>query len=255
MTVSTPPIHTATTAPLMPHVSTHSGEIRICSVYPVERRAERRHKRHTTYILPAAPRDSYSICRVFDTVELTTMWSEDGTSENRIMMSPIPVDVVANDLVYTWSGQTIAAQAGHGPGIGIIAAELPTDEELAKLREKQRQFFEWLVQDANDKHLTGRQKDITGTHRSAAYWLRGEAAQQLPWYPKEEHRAVKDCPRCARQILKNALGCEHCSLDLIDWYTKYPNLEPDPHVSQFLEQIAKPKVAIKPPVRDPRQAA
>lgn len=243
---SAPVISFASTRPVAPTASRRT-EIRICSVYPVTRKATRRHSTNiqrpdgswgvtcdTTYEITGAKRDSYSLLACFDALALMTGWSSDGPRENTLTPGHIPVEVVANDLVNTWSAHTIAAKEGHGPGIGIIAGEIPTDLELANLRERQRAFFEWLIQDGNDKYLRGETKNITNIHRSAAHWILGAAAEQLPWYPKMEQRQVKDCPRCAKQILAAALGCEHCSLDLIDWYEKYTHLTPDPAVSQFV---------------------
>lgn len=241
-----PVIQFASTRPMAPTTNRRT-EIRICSVYPATKKATRRHSTNiqrpdgswgvtcdTTYEINAAARDSYSLLACFDAMALMTGWSADGPKENTLTPGHIPVEIVATDLVNTWSAHTIAAKEGHGPGIGIIAGELPTAQELAHLRERQRQFFEWLVQDGHDKYLRGETKNITNIHRAAAHWLLGEAAQQLPWYPKMEQRQVKDCPRCAKQILAAALGCEHCSLDLIDWYEKYTHLTPDEAVSQFI---------------------
>lgn len=270
----TPVINFASTRPIAPTTNRRS-EIRICSVYPVTKKAERKHSHliqrangtfglalTTVYVLEAAPRDSYSLLACFDGLYAQTTFSPDGPRENTITPANIPVEVIASDLFNTWASHTIAAKEGHGPGIGIIAGELPTADELAFLREKQRAFFEWLVQDGNDKYLRGETKNITNIHRQAAHWLLGEAAQQLPWYPKMEQRQVKDCPRCAKQILAAALGCEHCSLDLIDWYSKYTHLTADPFVSQFLDAQRTalkpgdpvPPKAIEPALKDPRSA-
>lgn len=258
LTVSAPnPISIAATQPVAPTVKQRT-EMRICSVYPVRKEAKRRHATivarplnadgsrpfpthgltcDTTYIIEAAPRDGYSVLAVFDALQPMTGWSQDGPKENTITPGHIPVDVVASDLVNSWASQTIVSKDGYKPGIGIIAGELPTEAELAKLREQQRAFFEFLVQDANDKFLLGETKNITNIHRNAAGWLLGDAAQQLAWFPKMEHRQVKDCPRCAKQILSAALGCEHCSLDLVGWYERYAHLTPDSAVSRFLAQI------------------
>lgn len=268
-----PVINFAATQPIAPTVNRRS-EIRICSVYPVTKTAERKHSHiiqrpdksyglalTTNYVLEGAPRDSYSLLACFDAFYAQTSFSPDGPRENSITPANIPVEVVATDLFNTWASHTIAAKEGHGPGIGIIAGEFPTAEELTFLREKQRAFFEWLVQDGNDKFLRGESKNITNIHRQAAHWLLGEAAQQLPWYPKMEQRQVKDCPRCAKQILAAALGCEYCSLDFIEWYEKHTHLTPDPAVAQFItnKRTATPIVADAPtlpppPVADSRSA-
>ncbi len=237
----------ATTKPL-PMSTKDQTEMHICSVYPMAKRATRRHSTtsrrpdgkfavscDTVYTIPAAPRDSYSILAVYDAMTPIVGWSSDGPSQNTITPGHIPVRVVAEDLVQEWAGQTIASKEGHGPGIGIVAGDIPTPDELAYLRERHRSFCEWLVHDGNDKLLQGKTGNITNIHRLGAFWLLGEAAQQLSWYPKMDQRQVKDCPRCAKQILAAALGCEHCSLDLINWYEQYPHLTPDSHVSQFLE--------------------
>ncbi len=258
-TAVAPVIHVSSTKPVAPVADAgKKGEIRICSVYPLEKSAERRHKLYTKYVLPAAPRDAYSLCIVFDTYEAISTWNENPTGkEQHITPGHIPVQVVADDLVSSWSHQTIASQKGHGPGIGQIKGDEPTEAELAHLRERQRAFFEWCIQDGNDKHLSGEQKNITHIHRCAALWLLGEAAQQLSWYPKMEQRTVKNCPRCAKQILEAALGCEHCSLDLIDWYTKYPNRKPDKFVALFLEEQRQAAMPVEPPTqaksKEPRQ--
>jgi len=256
MTASPAPVITfAPTHPVAPTTSERT-EIRICSVYPVRKTATRKHANisklpfnkpdgtpayglscDTVYAIEAAPRDGYSLLAVFDALQPQIGWSQDGPRENTMIPGHIPVQIVANDLVNTWASQTIASKEGYKPGIGQIAGQLPTEAELSALREQQRAFFEHLIQDANDKFLRGETKNITNIHRHSAHWLLGEAAQQLPWYPKMEQRSVKDCPRCAKQILAAALGCEHCSLDLVGWYERYTHLQPDPAVAMFMSQI------------------
>lgn len=248
-----PVITIAATQPVAPTVKERT-EIRICSVYPVRKTATRKHATiikfpdgkygltcDTTYVLEAAPRDGYSLAAVFDALQPQTGWSPDGPRENTFFPGHIPVQVVATDLVNTWASQTIASKEGYKPGIGQIAGQIPTEDELTHLREQQRAFFEHLVQDANDKMLRGETKNITNIHRHSAHWLLGEAAQQLSWYPKMEQRSVKDCPRCARQILAAAKGCEHCALDLIDWYNRFPHLTPDPAIAAFFAAIPESK--------------
>lgn len=259
---SKPVITIAPTQPVAPTTQTRT-KITICSVYPVRKEAERRHATlrplnngtgkygltcTTVYALEAAPRESYATLTVFDALTPITGWSEMGSKENTLTPGHIPVQVVADDLANTWSAQTIASKDGYKPGIGQIAGDVPTEAELAHLRAQQAAFFRFMVDDGNDKLLRGETKNITNIHRNAAHWLLGEGARQLAWYPQNEQREVKDCPRCSRQILATALGCEHCSLDLVGWYDRYTHLTPDVFVAQFMANIPKVPPAVKPPV-------
>jgi hypothetical protein len=154
--------------------------------------------------------------------------------------------VVAVSLKELWGSHTLNNKSGFAPGVDIIRGDTPTLEELSALRESQTAMFQWMILDANGKHLRGESTEITNLHRAAAKELLDKGAERLPWYPKIEYAAVKDCLACGKQIESRAKVCSECKINLVDWYLKY-ELDPtgDPVIAEFIYMLEQNKAQRK----------
>lgn len=255
----TPVVGYAPTRPVdvVPHLQQVARMGRtICSIWPAAQRAQRKHNGLTDYTLAAAPRGSYATLTVYDTQQWINIPNERSYRGN-IEPRPIPAQIVAEDLVATWGKDTVGAKSGFKPGIGIIAGEVPTVEELASLRAGQSNLFNWLIKDAMDKHNGGEGINISDMHRMAAKEMLDKGANSLVWFPVVDFSAVKDCIACARQIQATAIRCEHCTTMLPEFYDKYGlDLNADPAVKAFMDRIKAGALAKSSKVeeRDPRTA-
>ncbi len=242
----------ATTRPMdvLPEVrQTLRAHRNICSIYPAPFRKQVRHNGITIYSMPAAPRGSYSTLRVYDTQEWCSRPDPTDGRQHWLPM-PIPAQIVAEDLVNTWGGDTLGKRSGFSPGVMIIQGDKPTTEELAHLRTQQSALFNWYITDAMGKHLRGQGNEITDVHRLAAKEMLDKGAERLPWYPTVDFADVKNCVVCAKQIDARALRCNHCQTNLADWYMQYGlETDDDPVVAAFVAKIKKkPTPAPKPQV-------
>ncbi len=232
----------ASTRPMdvLPEIrQTLRGHRSICSIYPAPFRKQVRHNGITVYSMPGAPRGSYSTLRVYDTQEWCSRPDPTDGRQHWLPM-PIPAQIVAEDLVNSWAGDTLGKRSGYSPGVMIIAGDKPTPEELAMLRKQQSALFHWYITDAMGKYLRGQANEITDVHRLAAKEMLDKGADRLPWYPTMDFADVKSCIVCAKQIESKALKCGFCSTNLVDWYLQYGlDVEEDPAVAAFLVRTKK----------------
>lgn len=246
-----PIITHATTRPMdvLPEVrQTLRGYRSICSIYPAPFRKQVRHNGITVYKMPAAPRGSYATLRVYDTQEWCSRPDPTDGKQHWLPM-PIPAQVVADDLVNTWAGDTLGKRSGYSPGVMIIKGDKPDAEELAALRGQQSALFNWYITDAMGKHLRGQGNEITDVHRLAAKEMLDKGAERLPWYPTVDFADVKLCLACAKQIDARALRCDHCHTILPDWYAQYGlDTADDPIVAEFMARIKKKAAPAAKPV-------
>jgi hypothetical protein len=230
------------------------GVAYLCSVAPVHRYAWKGHNvvrgdkigLGVEYKIEAAPRDGYKVLAVYDTFQALLILTEfRGELERKLEPRSIPAHVVASDLLSQWVGGSLGSSHGVYPGIGLIKGPTPTDDELAHLRSINSLWCEWLVNDAAEHHAQGYWKDIHKIHRLGAEWLYSTGAHQFEWYKDRKQQELKDCPACLLKIPTKAVVCQHCRINLIDFYVKYGG-DPDPHVKTFvdkeLEKLTTPGV-------------
>lgn len=244
---------TPSVAPIVSHAPTKPTEVlpeirqvnrgycTICSIYPADLRKRVRHNGITIYEMKAAPRGSYSTLRVYDTQEWCSR-PDPTDGKQHWMPMPIPAHVVAVDLVNTWAGDSLAAGKVSGlmAGIGIIAGDAPTVDEMDQLRKQQSALFNWFITDGMARHLKGQGNEITNIHRIAAKEMLDRGAERLPWYPVVDFAEVKDCIACGKQINKNAIRCQHCTTMLPQFYIEYGlSPEDDEAVSEFMAKVKK----------------
>ncbi len=254
-----PVVSYAPTRPLdvMPEVQQNARRgLSIVSIWPAELRAKRRQNGQVEYVIPAAPRGSYSKLVVFDTQQwIRRVFDAPGNeAREEILPAPLTAQQVAEDLVHTWAGDTLGARSGHRPGIKWILTEDPTPADMAELRTTQEALFNFFIVSANGFHLQGKGVEITDIHRMSAKYMLDKGAERLPWYMIQEFSDMKACPKCAQQIGALVLGCQHCGLDLPEWYEKW-GIEPvgDKAVANFLETIRHARKAKAPDGRSAGQ--
>lgn len=238
-----------------PHVTpeTHQASTRgvtLVSVFPGDLRKQCRHNGTIEYVLLAAPRGSYSALTVYDTQQWIRFASESGPRYDQWGPGPIPANIVAQDLVFTWAGSFLKPKNAKSYTIGVstIEGDKPTIGELGKLNSGQDALFNAFIQEANSLHIAGKGVDITDIHRTAAHYLLDQGAENLPWYPKIDFADVKTCMSCGKKIYATALRCEHCHEFLPELYMKYGLMaEGDKAVAEFIAKIKKNEVkAVKP---------
>lgn len=174
--------------------------------------------------------DGYALIRFCDTFT----WTRDFTQDREVFIPhPLTSALVAQDLCQAWGSDAVKADAGAGPGIMVIEDDEPTKAELRLVREKQSNYFRRLINEAHTLFSQGNLKDISDLHRHGAKWM---GANNLPWLPKLEQVEMKPCIGCGNQIRKQALRCEHCHLDLADYYLKY-NMVPDPMTDPAVHEL------------------
>ncbi len=227
------------------------NNVTICSVFPEELRHYLMHAGgRKEYFMPAVPKGSYALLKVYDTYTLTRDLSAaagagddpNDPHAHDMQRSPVHCFGVAADLTRQWAQDAPGNASGAKPGVMVIAADRPTQLELDGLTETQTTYFRWLVMKADEYWITGQRTYITNDHRRALRWL---GSEDRDWYKKIETVLFKRCPSCAEQINFDALGCRHCNANLPKFYREagYTNAEVtedvDEAVARFYQQQAK----------------
>ncbi len=265
----------------------------ILSVYPIRKTATMRHIGQTTYTMPPADKglirvaqpdwackvfdfqknlpplvetpcnngDGYSLLCIYDTFQSVT-----DPSTERPEDKPMMVEFVRQDLLRQWVSQSFGSNLGaSGPGIIAIAGTTPTEEELARARAMQHEFFTALVMSARDLYTTGHAKEINNRHRMAGEYLgiQGEA-----WMQSIKPKTLKTCGSCGADIDHIAITCNSCSANLVKFYQEMipygitPESRGDHFVADILKRYAaansvnttvappapEPPKSIKPPI-------
>ncbi len=135
------------------------------------------------------------------------------------------VDGLASDLVKQWATHVIGGEIG-GPGIGIIAGEVPTPEEIQVLLDRQTPWCEFRCDQAEVDWLAGRKNNIDSNQRGCAVWLGKQ--DDYEWVSARGTTRNKPCPMCTKPILAQAVTCEHCH-NVVD-FERY---------QQYLDKVEK----------------
>ncbi len=229
--------------------------VAICSIWPEELRMRMRNFHQKQFVMPAAPRGSYSLLYIHDDGEYSNRPRPDSPEDDWIFL-PKPAHVIATALVELWAKNMLGKPSGFYPGIGaVLGADLDYLDShsdlppafLANLRSGQSALFDWYITDGNGKHIRGDHTEITDIHRMAAREMLDKGAARLPWYHTTEFAAVKTCDACGDQINASAKVCPSCKENLIDWYLKYDlDASGDPVIASAIARI---KLS-----REPKQA-
>lgn len=201
------------------------NNVTICSIFPEELRHTMNHGGgRKEYRMPAVPKGSYALLRVYDTFTLTRDLSKAAAAGNDpndpnahdMQRSPVLCYGVAGDLIRHWAQDAPGNASGAKPGIMVLQGEKPTLFELEQLVATQTEYFRWLVMKADEFWITGKREYITNDHRRALRWLGSEDRE---WYKKIDTVLLKKCPACYEDINSMATVCKHCDQNLVKFYS------------------------------------
>jgi hypothetical protein len=199
----------------------------------------------TVFQMPAAERNSYSLCPVWSAMEYVyhpDKWGDGQKPSNQTSYNghEKPSLVLAQELVEEWSGGV-----GLPAGVGVIKGLAPTPEELVAIRAKHSAKMEALVLDADKLATRGLEMCIGQPHQEALLWLGQTRAWQKPT------GGVKQCPVCGSMMQEHLIFCASCKTNLVTFSRSLQEADPDyvetdPAVLKFL-----PKKGTDPVVKVP----
>lgn len=195
-----------------------AAHVTICSIYPLRLGPERRPygvKRDsgsTLFSIPGVKRTDdppYQLLRIYDSWQGQRDWMKLPNDPDAMIPSLIAADVIARDLVNNWTTGLLAASEGGHPGVGVIAGDVPTADELSELGRKQTSFFEALYYAGQKLSQDNNWKNITELHRQAALYLQKNSSDS-PWVKPFNPDDLKSCPACQSRISALAFICPIC---------------------------------------------
>jgi hypothetical protein len=197
------------------------GHVTLVSVYPDKPHAvERPFDGWTVYQIDACPKgEEPRLLQVLDAVQFT----KDALNREVINESLIFAEQVAGDLLAHWARTPIGAPSGSGPGIGLIAGDEPTDEEIQVLLERQNLLFEYLYHEGMRMAQNQDWRGINRHHRMAAEWLGLEEV----WARDPRKEGNRPCPACTVPISTYALICPNCRTHLQELPAELAALQPE----------------------------
>lgn len=177
---------------------------------------------------PVKTSRGYTRIVVHDTYQLVQDWTQEKPTT---IKKDIPAIMVADDLVRVWSSGRMTESAAGGPGIMRYQKNVPLDEQLESLWQRQTLYFRELVFQADRFHEQKQWNNITNLHRKAAEYLGGELR---PWFQPLQGTATKECPACQNRMERLAIVCAKCNTNIV----------------KFAKEMAELGIAIQDPVLD-----
>lgn len=175
----------------------------------------------TVFTMPPCPKgERPQLLKILDAVQ----FGRDPLSRDILTESLIEVDDIAKDLVGHWARTPIGAPAGSGPGVGLIAGDTPTDEEIQALYDRQDVMFEYFYQDGLRLAQNQEWRGINGHHRLAAKWLEREE----PWAidTGRQTAALEECPLCGSMIPASKAFCMVCKQQIRELPAEFAAMQP-----------------------------
>jgi hypothetical protein len=197
------------------------GHVVIASVYPdTPPVVERPFDGWTRYQIGACKKGEKPVLiRVQDAVQFT----KDPLNREVVNESLIFCEQVADDLLRHWAATPIGAPPGSGPGIGLIAEETPTEEEIAILTARQNLLFEYLYHEGMRMAQNQDWRGINRHHRMAAEYLGLEEV----WARDPRKEGNVPCPACTTPISVHAFICPSCGTVLKKLPPELAALQPE----------------------------
>lgn len=170
----------------------------------------------TTYSIPACKPGEHKTLTVADAYQ----WAYAGNG--RWDWHPTyadGIDGLAQDLVQYWGRNVIYGSGNSGPGIFICAGDAPTEAEIEAAVERQTNWANRLIDEAESAWVQGRRHEIKDLQRKAARWL---GRQDLQWVTQKKQVTLVNCPLCRNSIDSLAVVCPNCH-NIVDFsrYTEY----------------------------------
>ena len=134
---------------------------------------------------------------------------------------PVRAESFSQAMVQDWKtsvkGMVRVAQVPGAMGIGIYNPSRPVKDQVKELWHSQTLLANAAVDEANNFHYTNDGSRIAQSHRALARWA-GKTNLECPWLAPVVSRPTKECGACRRVIFADALVCEHCTTNLINFY-------------------------------------
>jgi len=157
----------------------------------------------------------YAVYKIYDSRYYQRDWLPD---QETYITRHVPAHSIVTDFITIYSGGMPGADKGFRAGIIAIDGDMPTEEELERVRAQQTAHFTYLFNDAVSSYASQKTELITDLHRDACSWL---GRDDLPFLKKIRQVSVKDCPACGESIMAAALRCHKCTANLPEWYASY----------------------------------
>jgi hypothetical protein len=204
--IGPPPQHHSA---LLPSVFGNTGPRTLVSVWPLTCFLTLRHEGSKTYTLEACPKGEHRTLTVTDTVSFNRNFST-----GQYYPAPVPGGVVADNLLTAWTRGLIGANdhTGLGPGIIICAGVEPTAEEIQAVKDKQAEYFRFLINEGDRKP-----EQVTDLHKIACEWM---GVKDRKWAQQIQPVELVPCPACAEDVRSTAVICRHCGTNMRDFLAK-----------------------------------
>jgi hypothetical protein len=200
----------------------HAGRIKINGV-------EQYRLLQMRYDIPCCVDFQPQYVKVYDTFTMImdVHWDDSNFAPSQVRRD-IPAISIVDNLLQFWAGDHYANAAGHRIGVGVIRGDVATDEEKAALRAQMRAFLQFQVERAAQFNLNERTKILIGPEHHRAF-------RELTKYPEiridisrypwartgQEIEETIQCLWCAGKINPDAIRCQHCNGNQLDFYEKY----------------------------------
>lgn len=199
----------------------------------------------TTFIMPAAPRDGYSVLAVYPSYEnqrvINTSSDPGPQYREEFELKATDAQFVAEDLVQFW-GVRFVESSGHKVGLAIGPTRTPPPHVIANLRKGFEDYCKLLLAQIDRLNSDAVQMAVTPAHVEAVHYLN----LTRPWAGTFEPN--KSCPHCAVLMASTKLICTECNTHLPTFY-KNLGVEiadiPDRAVRENLQMLAKIPVKAK----------
>src|SRR4051812_4420992 len=159
-----------------------------------------------TYTVPAAAQGSYELLEVTDAEDLVYVGNQKTVSAP-VYADPVPGGI-ADDLARQWQATGLSHDRG-GPGVSTIAGSTPTEEELAVLLRRQRNWCQAVIDQAGSDWMAGKKHLVGDVQRKCARWM-GQLGHE--WIRPDDAGMVRliPCPLCATKISSESIVCANC---------------------------------------------
>jgi hypothetical protein len=212
--------------------------IMIASVHFEPRSARFWHSNRRQFQIDAAPKGGVVYLPVFDSQQ----WVPQATSfdEELKNMVPMPVGVqtIVQDLEDAWGYIQTSQQGNFRIGIGKVAGDRATEEELKTLLMYEERMCRAVVDEADGFHKSGK-GIITKFHRGCLDWL---GSEKRDWYNEISLGRMKTGPLSGLKIPMEALS--DAGQNLLTFYAQ-SGLNPLDFEDAFIAELFKTKPELK----------
>ncbi len=236
--------HPPATEPVLtfPGIGTRPAGFRtLISVAPIEYRKQYIFAGFPTYVLPAAPKGGYAMVRVYD----HQIWQLNrntvtDTDPGKMDLLPMDANAVATDFFNYCILGNLGATEGRRPGVILCAGKEPTEAEISEAFRTHTEYARWVVNDGTALYNKDQHQNITDEHRRQADWL----GVDVPWRDRPDRVETKKCVACGGKIFAEALRCNHCQVNLVEFCESMDIVpEGDPVVARVIAARAAKKSA------------